>query len=68
MFINGTLFICCSINSSSSIDTGLNLKELGGLYITFDADKQGANSKAVQKIKDQKKEDEVSCICYILTF
>ncbi|XP_032884812.1 deoxynucleotidyltransferase terminal-interacting protein 2 [Amblyraja radiata] len=47
------------INSSSSIDTGLNLKELGGLYITFDADKQGANSKAVQTIKDQKKEDEL---------
>ncbi|XP_078264388.1 deoxynucleotidyltransferase terminal-interacting protein 2 isoform X2 [Rhinoraja longicauda] len=45
------------INSSSSIDTGLNLKELGGLYITFNAGKQGANSKAVKKIKDQNKDE-----------
>ncbi|XP_051867806.1 deoxynucleotidyltransferase terminal-interacting protein 2 [Pristis pectinata] len=46
------------INSSSSIDTGLNLKELGGLYINFNADK-GTNSKVIKKLKDQNEKDEL---------
>ncbi|XP_078416933.1 deoxynucleotidyltransferase terminal-interacting protein 2 [Cetorhinus maximus] len=47
------------IESSSSIDPGLSLKELGGLYISFDPDKQGPNSKAFKKLKEQKKNDEL---------
>ncbi|XP_041064680.1 deoxynucleotidyltransferase terminal-interacting protein 2 [Carcharodon carcharias] len=47
------------IESSSSIDPGLSLKELGGLYICFDPDKQGSNSKAFKKLKEQKKNDEL---------
>ncbi|XP_072918811.1 deoxynucleotidyltransferase terminal-interacting protein 2 [Hemitrygon akajei] len=46
------------IDSSTSIDTGLNLKELGGLYINFNADKR-TNSKGINKLKDQNEKDEL---------
>ncbi|XP_048395219.2 deoxynucleotidyltransferase terminal-interacting protein 2 [Stegostoma tigrinum] len=47
------------IKLSSKIDPGLNLTELGGLYISFDPDKQGPNSKAFKKLKEQKESDEL---------
>ncbi|XP_072366629.1 deoxynucleotidyltransferase terminal-interacting protein 2 [Scyliorhinus torazame] len=47
------------IKLSSSIDSGLNLKELGGLYISFDPNKQGPNSKAFKKLKEKKENDEL---------
>ncbi|XP_072129574.1 deoxynucleotidyltransferase terminal-interacting protein 2 [Mobula birostris] len=46
------------IDSSTSIDTGLNLKELGGLYINFNADKR-TNSKGIKNLKDQNEKDEL---------
>ncbi|XP_067892918.1 deoxynucleotidyltransferase terminal-interacting protein 2-like isoform X2 [Heterodontus francisci] len=55
------------IDLSSSIDPGLNLKELGGLYISFDLDKQGHNSKAFKKLKEQKKNDDELLANTILT-
>eukprot|EP00062_Callorhinchus_milii_P003299 gi/632940445/ref/XP_007885323.1/ PREDICTED: deoxynucleotidyltransferase terminal-interacting protein 2 [Callorhinchus milii] len=44
---------------STSIDTGLDLNELGGLYITFDAGKMGHDSKISDKLKKEKKTDEL---------
>ncbi|XP_078074954.1 deoxynucleotidyltransferase terminal-interacting protein 2 [Mustelus asterias] len=55
------------LNLSSSIDSGLNLKELGGLYISFDPAKQGPNSKAFKKLKEQKKSDDKLLAKSILT-
>uniref|UniRef100_UPI00398F8073 deoxynucleotidyltransferase terminal-interacting protein 2 isoform X2 n=1 Tax=Pristiophorus japonicus TaxID=55135 RepID=UPI00398F8073 len=55
------------IDLSSSIDPGLNLKELGGLYISFDADKQGPDSKAFKKLKEKKKKDDELLANSILT-
>ncbi|XP_069467333.1 deoxynucleotidyltransferase terminal-interacting protein 2 isoform X2 [Ambystoma mexicanum] len=43
---------------STTIDTGLNIKDIGGLYIGFDAEKQRATSSAV-KVKEKKKNEEV---------
>lgn len=45
---------------SSSIDTGLNIKELGGLYINFNADKVQLNKRTLTQMKEKRK-DEVSC-------
>ncbi|XP_069795390.1 deoxynucleotidyltransferase terminal-interacting protein 2 isoform X1 [Narcine bancroftii] len=49
------------INSSSSIDTGLNLKELGGLYISFNVNKpaQATGSKDLKKQKSQREDTEL---------
>ncbi|NXJ78605.1 TDIF2 protein, partial [Trogon melanurus] len=41
---------------SSSIDPGLNIKKLGGLYISFDAKKQRSGSSVIQQMKEKKKD------------
>ncbi|KAG6932595.1 deoxynucleotidyltransferase terminal interacting protein 2 [Chelydra serpentina] len=45
------------LHLSSSIDPGLNIKRLGGLYISFDAGKQKAGSSAIKQLKGEKKEE-----------
>ncbi|XP_073213118.1 deoxynucleotidyltransferase terminal-interacting protein 2 isoform X1 [Lepidochelys kempii] len=45
------------LHLSSSIDPGLNIKSLGGLYISFDAGKQKAGSSAIKQLKGEKKEE-----------
>ncbi|KAJ7332465.1 hypothetical protein JRQ81_014645 [Phrynocephalus forsythii] len=42
---------------SSSIDPGLNMKNLGGLYISFDARKQKSRSHGVVPLKEKKKDE-----------
>ncbi|RXM33491.1 Deoxynucleotidyltransferase terminal-interacting protein 2 [Acipenser ruthenus] len=42
---------------SSSIDPGLNLKGIGGLYISFDAKKQKSAPSALKKLKEQNNKD-----------
>ncbi|XP_018414251.1 PREDICTED: deoxynucleotidyltransferase terminal-interacting protein 2 [Nanorana parkeri] len=45
---------------SSRIDTGLNIKQLGGLYINFDAEKPNPGPSLINKMKkDSKKKDEL---------
>ncbi|XP_062855094.1 deoxynucleotidyltransferase terminal-interacting protein 2 isoform X2 [Trichomycterus rosablanca] len=44
---------------SSSIDPGLKMKELGGLYISFDGTKPKSVSDNLKKLKEQKNQDEV---------
>ncbi|NXB39833.1 TDIF2 protein, partial [Eulacestoma nigropectus] len=41
---------------SSSIDPGLNIKKLGGLYISFDAKNQKPRSSLIEKLKEKKKD------------
>ncbi|NWT85885.1 TDIF2 protein, partial [Lanius ludovicianus] len=41
---------------SSSIDPGLNIKKLGGLYISFDAKNQKPRSSVIEKLKEKKKD------------
>ncbi|NXR62331.1 TDIF2 protein, partial [Rhadina sibilatrix] len=41
---------------SSSIDPGLNIKKLGGLYITFDAKNQKPRSSVIESLKEKKKD------------
>ncbi|XP_075566211.1 deoxynucleotidyltransferase terminal-interacting protein 2 isoform X1 [Pelecanus crispus] len=41
---------------SSSIDPGLNIKKLGGLYISFDAKKQKPKSSVIKQLKEKKKD------------
>ncbi|NXA70172.1 TDIF2 protein, partial [Mohoua ochrocephala] len=41
---------------SSSIDPGLNIKKLGGLYISFDAKNQKPRSSVIDKLKEKKKD------------
>ncbi|NXX56190.1 TDIF2 protein, partial [Scopus umbretta] len=41
---------------SSSIDPGLNIKKLGGLYISFDAKKQKPRSSVIKELKEKKKD------------
>ncbi|XP_038649792.1 deoxynucleotidyltransferase terminal-interacting protein 2 [Scyliorhinus canicula] len=55
------------IELSSSIDSGLNLKELGGLCISFDPNKQGPNSKAFKKLKEKKENDDELLANTVLT-
>ncbi|XP_024421226.2 deoxynucleotidyltransferase terminal-interacting protein 2 isoform X2 [Desmodus rotundus] len=43
--------------TSSSIDTGLSIKQLGGLYINFNADKLQSNKKTLTQIKEKKKSE-----------
>ncbi|XP_061594194.1 deoxynucleotidyltransferase terminal-interacting protein 2 [Cololabis saira] len=44
---------------SSRIDPGIRVKELGGLYITFDGSKSKPVSSSQQKLKEKKIQDEV---------
>ncbi|NWQ91717.1 TDIF2 protein, partial [Burhinus bistriatus] len=44
------------LHLSSSIDPGLNIKKLGGLYISFDAKKQQPTSSVIKKPKEKKKD------------
>ncbi|NXU95578.1 TDIF2 protein, partial [Xiphorhynchus elegans] len=44
------------LHLSSSIDPGLNIKKLGGLYITFDAKKQKPRSSVIEQLKGKKKD------------
>ncbi|NXH91342.1 TDIF2 protein, partial [Edolisoma coerulescens] len=41
---------------SSSIDPGLNIKKLGGLYISFDAKNQKSRSSVIEKLNEKKKD------------
>lgn len=43
--------------TSSTIDPGLNIKQLGGLYINFNADKLQSNKKTLTQIKEKKKNE-----------
>ncbi|XP_034035615.1 deoxynucleotidyltransferase terminal-interacting protein 2 isoform X2 [Thalassophryne amazonica] len=44
---------------SSRIDPGLRMKELGGLYITFDGSKSKPASSSLKKLKEKMIQDEV---------
>ncbi|KAM4895943.1 deoxynucleotidyltransferase terminal-interacting protein 2 isoform 2-T2 [Sylvia borin] len=44
---------------SSSIDPGLNIKKLGGLYISFDAKNQKPISSVTEPQKEKKKKDQL---------
>ncbi|XP_040854719.1 deoxynucleotidyltransferase terminal-interacting protein 2 [Ochotona curzoniae] len=43
--------------TSSSIDPGLSIKQLGGLYINFNANKLQSNKKTLTQIKEKKKNE-----------
>ncbi|XP_068926641.1 deoxynucleotidyltransferase terminal-interacting protein 2 isoform X2 [Petaurus breviceps papuanus] len=43
--------------SSSSIDPGLSIKQLGGLYINFNAEKINFNKNALTQIKEKNKKE-----------
>lgn len=43
--------------SSSSIDPGLSIKQLGGLYINFNAEKMDFNKNALAQIKEKNKKE-----------
>ncbi|XP_054996324.1 deoxynucleotidyltransferase terminal-interacting protein 2 [Sorex araneus] len=43
--------------TSSSIDPGLSIKQLGGLYISINADKLQSNKKTLTQIKEKKKDE-----------
>ncbi|XP_005879051.1 PREDICTED: deoxynucleotidyltransferase terminal-interacting protein 2 [Myotis brandtii] len=43
--------------TSSTIDPGLSIKQLGGLYINFNADKLQSNKKTLTQIKEKKKNE-----------
>lgn len=43
--------------TSSSIDPGLNIKQLGGLYINFNVDKLQPHKKTLTQIKEKKKNE-----------
>ncbi|XP_007485053.2 deoxynucleotidyltransferase terminal-interacting protein 2 isoform X1 [Monodelphis domestica] len=43
--------------SSSSIDPGLSIKQLGGLYINFNAEKMNFNKNALTQIKEKNKKE-----------
>ncbi|XP_038601759.1 deoxynucleotidyltransferase terminal-interacting protein 2 [Tachyglossus aculeatus] len=43
--------------SSSSIDPGLSIKQLGGLYINLDADKAVTSKNTLTQIKEKKKKE-----------
>uniref|UniRef100_A0A1A7Y296 Deoxynucleotidyltransferase, terminal, interacting protein 2 n=1 Tax=Iconisemion striatum TaxID=60296 RepID=A0A1A7Y296_9TELE len=44
---------------SSRIDPGIRVKELGGLYISFDGSKSKPVSSSLQKLKEKKSHDEL---------
>ncbi|XP_029804169.1 deoxynucleotidyltransferase terminal-interacting protein 2 [Suricata suricatta] len=43
--------------TSSSIDTGISIKQLGGLYINFNADKLPSKKRILTQIKEKKKDE-----------
>ncbi|XP_007535400.1 deoxynucleotidyltransferase terminal-interacting protein 2 [Erinaceus europaeus] len=43
--------------TSSSIDPGLSIKQLGGLYINFSTDKLQSNKRTLTQIKEKKKNE-----------
>ncbi|XP_008072800.1 deoxynucleotidyltransferase terminal-interacting protein 2 [Carlito syrichta] len=43
--------------TSSSIDPGLNIKKLGGLYINFSADKLQSNKRTLTQIKEKEQNE-----------
>ncbi|XP_003784193.1 deoxynucleotidyltransferase terminal-interacting protein 2 [Otolemur garnettii] len=43
--------------TSSSIDPGLSIKQLGGLYINFNADKLQSNKRNLTQIKEKRKNE-----------
>ncbi|XP_012646410.2 deoxynucleotidyltransferase terminal-interacting protein 2 [Microcebus murinus] len=43
--------------TSSSIDPGLSIKQLGGLYINFSADKLHSNKRTLTQIKEKRKNE-----------
>ncbi|XP_002917978.1 deoxynucleotidyltransferase terminal-interacting protein 2 [Ailuropoda melanoleuca] len=43
--------------TSSSIDPGMSIKQLGGLYINFNADKLQSNKRTLTQIKEKKKDE-----------
>ncbi|XP_074044295.1 deoxynucleotidyltransferase terminal-interacting protein 2 [Macrotis lagotis] len=43
--------------SSSSIDPGLSIKQLGGLYINFNAEKMDFNKNALMQVKEKTKKE-----------
>ncbi|NXA34014.1 TDIF2 protein, partial [Eudromia elegans] len=45
------------LHLSSSIDPGLNIKKLGGLYISFDARRQKSGSNVIKQLKEKKKDE-----------
>uniref|UniRef100_A0AAY4BUJ2 Fcf2 pre-rRNA processing C-terminal domain-containing protein n=1 Tax=Denticeps clupeoides TaxID=299321 RepID=A0AAY4BUJ2_9TELE len=49
----------CRKELSCSIDPGVKVKELGGLYISFDGSKSKTVSNSLKKLKVQKKQDEI---------
>ncbi|KFV62466.1 Deoxynucleotidyltransferase terminal-interacting protein 2, partial [Dryobates pubescens] len=44
------------LHLSSKIDPGLNIKKLGGLYISFDAKNQKLRSSVIKQLKEKKKD------------
>ncbi|KFQ36925.1 Deoxynucleotidyltransferase terminal-interacting protein 2, partial [Mesitornis unicolor] len=44
------------LHLSSSIDPGLNIKKLGGLYISFDAKQQKPSSSVIKQPKEKKRD------------
>ncbi|XP_064284312.1 deoxynucleotidyltransferase terminal-interacting protein 2 [Passer domesticus] len=46
------------LHLSSSIDPGLNIKKLGGLYISFDAKNQKPGSSIIEPLKEKKKKKD----------
>ncbi|NWX24318.1 TDIF2 protein, partial [Aegotheles bennettii] len=44
------------LHLSSSIDPGLNIKKLGGLYISFDAKNQKPRSSVIKQLKERKED------------
>lgn len=54
-------YFSSSLHLSSSIDPGLNIKKLGGLYISFDAESQKSKSSVIKQLKEKKK-DQVMCL------
>lgn len=52
---------------SSRIDPGLRVKELGGLYISFDGSKSKPVSSLLQKLKEKKSLGEVNYGLIFLT-
>ncbi|KAK2500710.1 hypothetical protein MC885_002241 [Smutsia gigantea] len=53
--------------TSSSIDPGLSIKQLGGLYINFNADKLQSSKRTLTQIKE-KKTNEVSYMKFSVGF
>lgn len=58
--------------TSSSIDPGLNIKQLGGLYINFNVDKLQPLKKTLTQIKEKKKNEvslwTVKLYCLLCSF